>query len=109
MLKRKLKNSDEGVVGIVVAVLLIGLLFSVVSLVQTVYVPKWMEQKESEHMDEVAVQFSQLKYAIDTHSATEQINNPISAAITLGSRELPYLMSTRAFGHLEILENVNNI
>lgn len=109
MLNRKFKNSDEGVVGIVVAVLLIGLLVSVVSLVQTVYVPKWMEQKESEHMEEVANQFAQLKYAIDTHSATKQKNNPISASITLGSGELPYLMSVRAFGQLEILENVCNI
>jgi len=108
-MKRKIKNSDEGVVGIVVAVLLIGLLVSVVSLVQTVYVPKWMEQKESEHMDEVSSQFAHLKYAIDTHSATKQKNNPISASITLGSGELPYLMSVRAFGQLEVLGNVYNI
>lgn len=109
MLNRKFKNSDEGVVGIVVAVLLIGLLVSVISLVQMVYVPKWMEQKESEHMEEVAAQFSQLKYAIDTHSATKQKNNPISASVTLGSGELPYFMSVRSFGQLEILEKNSSI
>lgn len=103
--KRKIKNSNEGVVGLVVAIMLIGLIVSVVSLVQTVYVPKWMEQKESEHMDEVAAQFAQLKYAIDTHSATTQENNPISAPITLGSGELPYFMSVRSYGNLELLEN----
>jgi len=105
MIKRKIKNSNEGVVGIVVAVMLIGLLVSVVSLVQTVYVPKWMEQKESGHMDEVAAQFAQLKYAIDTHSSTKQKYNPISASVTLGSGELPYLMSVRSYGNLELLEN----
>jgi len=105
MFKRKIENSNEGVVGIVIAVMLIGLLVSVVSIVQIVYVPKWMEQKESEHMDEVAAQFAQLKYAIDTHSATKQQYNPISASITLGSSELPYLMSVRSYGNLDLLEN----
>lgn len=105
IVNRKLKNDDNGVVGIVVAVMLIGLIVSVVSLVQTVYVPKWMEQKESEHMEEVAAQFAQLKYAIDIHSATKQEYNPISASVTLGSGELPYLMSVRSYGQLEILNS----
>jgi hypothetical protein len=101
----KFKKSENGVVGIVVAVLLIGLMVSVVSLLQMVYVPKWMEQKEAEHMDVVDAQFSQLKFAIDTQSSTGQLNIPIATSITLGSKELPYLMSIRAFGQLEILSN----
>jgi hypothetical protein len=102
---RKFKKSKNGVVGIVVAVLLIGLMVSVVSLLQMVYVPKWMEQKEAEHMDVVDAQFSQLKFAIDTQSSTGQFNIPIATSITLGSKELPYLMSIRAFGQLEILSD----
>jgi hypothetical protein len=102
---RKFKKSEHGVVGIVVAVLLIGLMVSVVSLIQMVYVPKWMEQKEAEHMDEVDVQFSQLKFAIDTQSSTGKLNIPIATSITLGSKELPYLMSVRSFGQLEILSD----
>jgi hypothetical protein len=102
---RKFKNSENGVVGIVVAVLLIGLLVSVVSLLQMVYVPKWMEQKEAEHMDIVDTQFSQLKFAVDTQSSTGQLNIPIATSITLGSKELPYLMSIRSFGQLEILSD----
>jgi len=100
---RKIKNSDCGVVGIVVAVLLIGLMVSVLSLIQMVYVPKWMEQREAEHMDMVDTQFSQLKFAIDTQSSTGQLYIPIATSITLGSKELPFLMSVRAFGHLKIL------
>ena len=102
---RKFKKSNNGVVGIVVAVLLIGLMVSVVSLLQMVYVPKWMEQREAEHMDVVDAQFSQLKFAIDTQSSTGQFNIPIATSITLGSKELPYLMSIRAFGQLEILSD----
>jgi hypothetical protein len=102
---RKIKKSDYGVVGIVVAVLLIGLMVSVISLIQMVYVPKWMEQREAEHMDMVDAQFSQLKFAIDTQSSTGQLYIPIATSITLGSKELPYLMSIRAYGQLEILSD----
>ena len=102
---RKLIKSNEGVVGIVVAVLLIGLMVSVVSLVQSVYVPKWMEQKEAEHMNEISSQFSHLKFAIDTQSSTGHLNSPIASSITLGSKEMPFLMSLRAFGYLDILPN----
>jgi hypothetical protein len=102
---RKINCSDYGVVGIVVAVLLIGLLVSVVSLIQYSYVPKWMEEKEAEHMDTVLNQFSQLKFAIDSQSASNQLNTPIATSITLGSKELPYLMSMRSYGRLEIISN----
>lgn len=102
---KKIKKSDYGVVGIVVAVLLIGLMVSVISLIQMVYVPKWMEQREAEHMDMVDAQFSQLKFAIDTQSSTGQLYIPIATSITLGSKELPYLMSIRAYGQLEILSD----
>ena len=100
---KKIIKSNEGVVGIVVAVLLIGLMVSVVSLVQSVYVPKWMEQKEAEHMNEISSQFSHLKFAIDTQSSTGQLSSPIASSITLGSKEMPFLMSLRAFGYLDIL------
>jgi len=106
---RKLNCSDYGVVGIIVAVLLIGLLVSVVSLIQYQYVPKWMEEKEAEHMDAVLTQFSQLKFAIDTQSASGQTNTPIATSITLGSKELPYLMSMRSYGRLEIISDACNI
>jgi hypothetical protein len=102
MIKKFIK-ADNGVVGIVVAVLLIGLIVAVVSLIQAVYVPKWMEEMEAEHMDLVVTQFTQLKSAIDTQVANEQPLTPIASPITLGNKELPYLMSLRAYGSLEIL------
>ena len=105
MQRRKFIKSNSGVVGIVVAVLLIGLLVSVVSLVQLVYVPKWMKQKEAEHMQEVAAQFSHLKFAIDTQSYGEQSDTPIGTSITLGSPEMQFLLSAKSYGNLEILSD----
>lgn len=102
---KKFKDSNEGVVGIIVAILLIGLFVSAIAVVQSVYIPKWMEQKEAEHMDDVANQFSQLKFSVDTLSVTAQKHSPISNPITLGSKEMPFLQSARAYGTLDILPN----
>ena len=96
-----LKSANDAAVGIVVAVLLVGLALAVMWTIQAVYVPNWMEQKEAEHMEQVANQFTQIKFAIDTQSAIEQ-GIPISTSITLGSKELPFLTSSRAFGALRI-------
>jgi len=103
--KRNFKDSNHGAAGVVVAILLIGLFFSGVTIVQTVYVPQWMEQKEAEHMDTVSNQFSQLKFAIDTLSVAAQANNQISSPITLGGKEIPFFSATRSYGELNIMPN----
>ena len=102
---KKFKNSNDAVVGIVAAFLIIGLIVAVLSVVQTQYVPKWMEEKESDHMYVVADQFAQLNYAINTHMVNQRSNIPISTTITLGSNEMPYLMSVGAYGQLQILQD----
>lgn len=101
----KFKNSEEGVAGVVVALLFICLFISFIAFVQTVYVPQWMSEKEAEHMDQVANQFSQLKSTIDILSMTKQQDNPISNLITFGSKEMPFLSSVRSYGSLVILPN----
>jgi hypothetical protein len=99
-----MKKKDEAVAGIVVAVMIVGLVLAVVSIVQTIYVPKWMESREAEHMGVVADQFSQFKFSIDTQIALKQ-DVPISSSITLGSRELGFFMSNKAFGRLALISN----
>lgn len=102
---KQMKDSDDGVVGIVVAILIAGLMVIVIALIQTVYVPIWMEEAEADHMETVADQFSQLKFAIDTQSAIKQPDTPISTSITLGTKEIPFLGSSKAYGSLEILSD----
>jgi len=109
--KLSIRKYDDGVAGIVVSILLVGLFISVLVMVQTHYVPNWMVQKEAEHMEDVANQFAQLKFAIDTQSIIGSNFNesdidipPITTSITLGSKEDPMFASTRSFGLLEILK-----
>jgi len=92
-------------VGIVATFLIVGLIVTVISMIQAVYIPKWMEQTEADHMEVVAEQFSQLKFAIDTQSAIKEPNTPITTSITLGNKELPFLTSSRAYGSLDILSD----
>jgi hypothetical protein len=105
MCNSKNRKSDYAVVGVVTAILLLGLVVAVISLVQTVYVPKMMEEREAEHMEEVSDQFTRLKYAIDSQTTVANPNLPVVTSITLGSKELPYLLSVRAFGSLDILSD----
>jgi len=105
MKKIKKKASDYAVVGVVTAVLIIGLIVAVVSLIQTIYIPKIMEQREAEHMDKVAEQFTYLTSVIDGQAADQSRNIPVATSITLGSKELPYMLTMKAFGTFEILDD----
>jgi hypothetical protein len=101
-----LKNNNEGAAGIIVAVMLIGLLFTFLSVIQLSYIPNWSEEREAEHMEKVADQFTQLKFAVDVLSTIEKSNNKITTAITLGTNEIPlplFLKSEKSFGYLRIL------
>ncbi|MCD6171621.1 MAG: hypothetical protein J7J36_04315, partial [Thermoplasmata archaeon] len=94
--------NNKGQVGVIVTILIISILVAVLIIVQTYYVPKWMKDREAEHMDDVMNQFARLKYSIDLQ-AMERISSPLITSITLGSKELPYFVSSRAFGSLNIL------
>ena len=99
--------NNKGQVGVIVAILIISLLVAVLVIIQTYYVPQWMKEREAEHMDSVANQFASLKYSIDLQ-ATEKSPSPLINSITLGSKELPYFVSSRAFGSLNILSSTES-
>jgi hypothetical protein len=98
---RSMRTNNHGIAGIIVAVLILGLVISVISIIQTVYVPKWMEEREAEHMGVIADQFGQLKYSLDNIAVTQSIT-PVTTSFTLGSKELGFLSSARAFGHIQV-------
>jgi len=102
-----MNRKDNGQVGVIVAILMVTLLVAVLVLIQVYYVPNWMKDKEASHMDTVANQFSNLKFSIDLQ-ATSTMYAPITSSITLGSKELPYFVSSRAFGSLNILPTTSS-
>jgi hypothetical protein len=96
-----MKDNKNGQVGIIVAILVISLFVAVIVIIQSYYVPQWMEDKEADHMDVVANQFASLKFSVDLQAMAGS-DIPITNSITLGSKELPYFMSSRSFGSLRI-------
>ena len=106
---RKMKTTDSAVVGIVTAILLVGLIVTVISIIQVVYVPSIMEQREAEHMDTVEEQFASLTSVIDYQAAIAKEGIPIASFVTLGNRELPFFVSSKAFGTLQIFDNSSTL
>jgi len=106
--KHSLKN-NFAVAGVIEALLLVALVAIVLSTIQVIYIPEIMEQKEADHMDEVANQFAQLKSVIDSQAMMGVLNSnepiakaPMSSPITLGSKELPYFITARSKGQIEV-------
>lgn len=97
----RLQSDTTSVVGIVATVLIIGLLITVVGIIKTVHVPKWIEQKEAQHMNDVETQFTQLKYTLDLLALLEK-NVAISNYVTLGSEEVPFINEGRTYDTLAI-------
>jgi len=102
MKNKKLTKRKDAVAGVIEALLLVALVAVIISTIQLVYIPQMMEQRESDHMDNLENQFSYLKSVIDLQSMVKE-DVPISSPITLGSRELPYFVTARAFGQLDII------
>jgi len=115
MKNRGLLKQNNALAGVIEALLLVGLVAIILSFIQLYYVPKIMEQKEADHMDQVSNQFSQLKSVIEIQSTMGVINeenpNPnyiaytsMSSPLTLGSRELPYFVTTASSGQVNLID-----
>jgi hypothetical protein len=81
----------------------------VITVVQTVFIPSWMKEIEADHMDQVADQFGQLKFAVDLQSTLKTKDLPITVPITIGNKGFPILQSLRSYGDLNIINNIINI
>lgn len=101
---RSLQNNSNAVVSVVLALLLLGLLAIALTTIQTVYVPRWVEQQEGLHMHEVAGQFADIKHAIDIQSVSKQ-KTLIATPITLGSEHQGFLTTSRSYGSIHIDDN----
>ena len=103
--------NNLAVAGVIEALLMVALIAIVISLIQLIYIPQVMEQREAEHMDAVSNQFSQLKSVIDTQALLGSMEVdapleyvPMTSQITMGSDALPYFVSIPSSGQLSIVE-----
>ena len=108
MMHRKCRMHNQAVAGVIEALLMVALVSIVISMIQLIYIPQVMEQREAEHMDQVFNQISSLKSMMDVQAIT-QSSSPISSMITLGSKELPYFITARATGELSTKEDPSSM
>jgi len=104
MKKQSIIRKNKAIAGVIEALLMVALVSIIISMIQLIYIPDIMEQKEAEHMDQVSNQFSTLKSMIELQAITNS-SAPISTMVTLGSRELPYFITARAFGEIQVEES----
>ena len=121
MLSKRIVKNNFALAGVIEALLLVALVAIILSIIQLTYVPEIMRQKESDHMDVVENQFSNLKSVIEIQSMMgcddpdmPVAYSPMSSPITLGGNELPYFISSKSYGQIEIIdkdstENMINI
>jgi hypothetical protein len=105
---RELRNSNSAVVGIVVTVLIIGLFLVIMVMLNTTYIPQWLESSEAGHMEEVSQQFSQLKYALDIQSIAVD-DTAMTTSVSLGMKEIPFFNKGRTSDTLEIIKDAITI
>ena len=103
MKRRKFIGKNNAVSGVIEALLLVALVSIILATIQLVYIPRIMEEKELDHMNEVEKQFSYLKSTIDIQSMTKE-KVLISSPITLGSKELPYFVTMGATGQIDLCD-----
>lgn len=94
---------NHAIAGVIEALLMVALVSIIISMIQLMYIPDIMEQKEADHMDQVSNQFSTIKSMMEMQAITNS-SAPVSTMITLGSRELPYLISARSYGQASTRE-----
>ena len=104
MKNKKNIGKNHAVAGVIEALLMVALVSIVISMIQLIYIPDIMEQREAEHMDQVSNQFSTIKSMMEMQAITNS-SAPISTMITLGSRELPYFITARSFGQINVQDD----
>jgi hypothetical protein len=112
MKESKIIKDKFAIAGVLEAILLIALVAIILSMIQLYYVPEMMDQREADHMDQVSNQFAQLKSVIETQAMMGSMETgepitytPMSSPITLGSKELPYFISARSYGQIDLIDS----
>jgi hypothetical protein len=106
MPKRSFSESESAVSTVIAAVLLLGIMVSVITVINVSYIPQWREGAEQAHMDEVFYDISRMKSGIDILAATVDtgFNSVISVSspIRMGGGNIPIVNPGKSSGRLSI-------
>jgi len=103
---KKLYKNNFAVAGVIEFLLIVAMIAIIIGIIQYSYIPEFMKQRESDHLDEVENQFSFLKAIIDLQGTTKE-DIPVSSPITLGSNNIPYFVTLGALGEIHVIEDIS--
>lgn len=92
---------NRGVSNIVTSIMMMGIVFTILGMVLTVYVPIWAKSLESQHMDEVNNSFTDLKSTVDSQIAQDDVGTKMTTRVTLGTEGGPLLGLGQSTGSLQ--------
>lgn len=102
----KFLNDKNAISSVVSAVLLLGIIVSVITVVNVQYVPEWKTAAEQEHMDDVFYDMSEMKKELDILSAYSRANPSTSLSVSMpvkmGGGSIPVFASGKSGGILAI-------
>ncbi|AKB13937.1 hypothetical protein SAMN02910340_01025 [Methanosarcina thermophila] len=104
----RFSKSESAAATIILAVLLLGLIFAMVSVVRLEYVPEWKYEAEQDHMYEIWNDFQELKIRIDMLSRLMESDSypandfSITVPFRMGKGDIPVFEPSRSDGKLEV-------
>ena len=105
---KKLEFCETAISSVVSAVLLLGILVSVITVVNVQYIPEWKTAAEQTHMDDVFYEMAEMKNEVDILSAYARTDAStslsVSIPIKMGGGSLPVFSSGKSGGRLAINE-----
>ena len=107
--RKSLFNSESAGATVIAAILLLSIIFTVLTVVRTEYVPQWKTDAEQSHMSEVQNDMAELKstadmVALSTASDKNSECNGYSVTVpfTMGGGEIPVLEPSKSSGTLSV-------
>ncbi|MBP1908617.1 hypothetical protein [Methanolobus bombayensis] len=101
-------SSEKAISTVVSAVLLFGILVSVITLVYVQYIPEWKTSAEKSHMDDVFYDMAEMKNELDLlsgYARTEPSTSlSVSVPVKMGGGSLPIFSPGKSSGRLTINE-----
>jgi hypothetical protein len=102
-------SSEQAISAAVSAVLLFGIVVSVITLVYVQYIPEWKTSAEQSHMDDVFYDMSGMKNELDILSGYARtdpsISLSVSVPIKMGGASLPIFSPEKSSGRLTVNED----
>ena len=104
----RFSKSDSAAVTAIIAILLLGLVFTIISIVKLEYVPEWKDDAEQDHAYDIWDDMARVKENIDLLSglmkSSNYSTNSFSSTIpfNIGGGEVPVFESSKSHGNLEV-------